>query len=75
MKTIVGQVISTKMNKTVVIERQLTKKHALYKKLLTFSRRVKARSDMPLVVGDRVKLKMSRPLSKDVHYVVVEKLS
>lgn len=75
MKTIIGIVVSTKMTNTVVVERPLTHKHELYKKVLRSTARVKAHTEMPLVVGDKVKLIATAPISKEKFYKVVEKLS
>jgi len=74
MKVVSGKVVSNKMNKTVVVEREHYVKHPLYKKTIRRNRRVKAHTDMDLQVGDVVKLVSTRPISKQKHYKVVEKI-
>lgn len=75
MQTLQGIVISNKMPKTVVVERTLTRAHPLYKKIIRSRQRIKAHTEIPLVVGDVVKLVAVRPISKDKHYKVVEKVT
>lgn len=75
MKSITGKVVSIKMAKTVVVERELFKKHPLYKKTMKRNRRVKAHTDMELNVGDTVKLVGVKPISKEKHYKVAERYS
>ncbi len=74
-KTLIGNVVSTKMNKTVVVEvvRKLT--HSKYKKVITSNKKYKVHNDeFELVVGDRVSIVETRPISKDKHFKVIEKL-
>ena len=75
MKIIIGNVASIKMNKTVVVERVISRAHPLYKKMMRKNHRLKAHSDIPLKEGDKVKLMATAPISKEKHYKVVEKLS
>lgn len=75
MKKFRAKVISTKMQKTVVVERMIQSVHPLYKKILHRHRHLKARNDLPLSVGDQVVIGETRPLSKDVHFKVLEKVS
>lgn len=75
MKAYIGKVVSNKMTGTVVVERDIFLKHPLYKKIMRRTRRIKAHTDIPLNVGDRVKCTSTRPLSKETHYKVVEKIA
>lgn len=75
MKTILAKVVTNKMTKTVVVERTLTRAHPLYRKLMRRTQRLKAHTDLELTVGDMVNIVSTRPISKDVHYKVVEKVS
>ena len=75
MKALTGTVVSTKMDQTVVIERTLCRPHPIYKKAIKRQRRIKAHSQLPLNVGDKVKFVSSKPLSKEKHHRVIEKIS
>ena len=74
MKHIIAKVVSIKMKDTVVVERELKRAHPLYKKILKKNVRLKAHNELPLAIGDTVKLVSIRPLSKEVHYKVLEKM-
>lgn len=74
MKTYIGKVVSTKMNNAVVVERSIDHQHPLYKKIIRREHRMKAMSDMDVKVGDIVKITETRPVSKDIHFKVVEKI-
>ena len=74
MKTYTGKVISNKMVKTVVIERTITRRSPLYKKILRRQQRIKAHTEMELAIGDVVKIASCRPVAKEVHFRVVEKV-
>ena len=68
-----GYVVSDKMDKTVVVEVQDRRKHSLYGKVMTRSRRVKAHDENNEVrVGDLVRIMETRPLSATKHFRVVE---
>ncbi|MBW7960325.1 30S ribosomal protein S17 [Patescibacteria group bacterium] len=74
-KTLIGKVVSTKMNKTVVIvvERKLI--HPRYRKVITVHKKYKAHNERQVLnTGDRVKIEETRPISKDKRFIVVEKL-
>lgn len=75
MKTLTGKVISAKMAKTVVVEVQRQKIHPLYKKILRRTSRFKVHSDdATLKAGDTVKIISTKPISKDKHFKVTEKI-
>ena len=64
-----GYVVSTKMNKTIVVELEDRKQHALYGKIMRTNSRVKAHDENETAgVGDRVRIIECRPLSKDKHF-------
>ena len=74
-RTMVGKVISTKMNKTVTVEVIRTFAHKLYKKTVRKSRRFAAHNEMADInVGDSVKMQETVPMSKRKHFIVIEKL-
>lgn len=72
-RTIVGMVVSDKMDKTIVVEVSKFVTHPLYKKQIKRSRRFKAHDEENTCeIGDKVKLMETRPLSRDKRWRVVE---
>lgn len=72
-QTLTGTVVSNKMQKTVVIRIDRRFRHPVYKKVITRSKRIKAHYDGKTPVeGTVVTIRQSRPISKDVNYIVVE---
>lgn len=68
-----GRVVSDKMTKTVVVQVEHRRPHPLYGKVVTRARRFKAHNEEPLAkLGDLVKIKESRALSREKHWRVVE---
>ena len=68
-----GIVVSDKMQKTIVVELEDRKQHALYGKILRTNSRVKAHDEDGIAgIGDRVRIQETRPLSKDKHFRLVE---
>ena len=72
-KTRVGKVVSNKMDKTIVVAIEDSVSHALYKKIVKRTYKLKAHDENNQCgVGDRVKVMETRPLSKDKRWRVVE---
>jgi small subunit ribosomal protein S17 len=72
-KTVIGRVVSDKMDKTVVVLIEDSVKHPLYNKVVKRSRRLKAHDENNEAhIGDRVKVMETRPLSKDKRHRLVE---
>ena len=72
-KTRIGQVVSDKMDKTIVVAIEDSVQHPLYKKILKRTYKLKAHDELNQCgVGDRVKVMETRPLSKDKRWRVVE---
>ena len=68
-----GYVVSDKMDKTIVVEVEDRKSHALYGKIVRSTKRVKAHDeDNTAGVGDLVRIEETRPLSKDKHFRLIE---
>lgn len=64
-KTVVGEVVSTKMQKTIVVEVDRKKAHSLYKRVVKSTKKFYAQDDNNSAhVGDVVRLEETRPLSK-----------
>ena len=72
-KTVVGRVVSDKMDKTVVVSIADNVRHPLYKKIIKRTIKLKAHDETNMCgVGDKVMLMETRPLSKDKRWRVVE---
>ena len=72
-RTVVGTVVSDKMDKTIVIESSRLVKHPVYRKMIKKRARFKAHDkDNQCKVGDRVLIVESRPLSKEKRWKVRE---
>ena len=74
-RSVVGHVVSDKMEKTVVVAVETLKRHPLYGKTIRSVRKYKAHDeDKSSHSGDLVRIEESRPLSKEKRWVVVEVL-
>ncbi len=72
-KTRVGYVVSDKMDKTVVVTVESSKKHPLYAKRVKTSKKFKAHDEGNTCgIGDKVKMMETKPLSKDKRWRVIE---
>lgn len=68
-----GYVISDKMQKTIVVEIEDRKQHALYGKIMRSNKKVKAHDEEQTAgIGDLVRIEECRPLSKDKHYRLIQ---
>ncbi|MDY6911010.1 MAG: 30S ribosomal protein S17 [Chloroflexota bacterium] len=75
-RTIIGNVVSNKMDKTVVVKVTTRRQHLRYKKYVIYSSKFKAHdADNACNIGDRVKLIETRPLSKTKRWRVAEVLN
>ena len=72
-KTRVGQVVSDKMDKTIVVAIEDSVQHKLYKKIVKRTYKLKAHDENnECGVGDTVKVMECRPLSKDKRWRLIE---
>lgn len=72
-KILMGEVVSAKMLKTVVVAVETRRPHPLYKKLVRKIKKYKAHNEnFDLSLGDKVKIKEIRPVSKEKHFEVIE---
>ena len=72
-KTRVGQVVSDKMDKTIVVAIEDSVQHKLYKKIVKRTYKLKAHDENnECGVGDTVKVMECRPLSEDKRWRLVE---
>ena len=69
-----GIVVSTRMQKSVVVRLTYTKFYKKYERYARMSSRITAHSTpcIPVKVGDTVRIAECRPLSKTKNFVVVE---
>lgn len=68
-----GNVISNKMDKTVVVAVERFVQHPIYKKVMRRVTKLKAHDEQNMCqVGDRVRLIETRPISKEKHWRVVQ---
>ena len=72
-KTMIGQVVSDKMDKTIVVAVKDSYQHPLYKKTMKRTYKLKAHDENnECGIGDTVEVMETRPLSKDKRWRVVE---
>ncbi|MFO8009756.1 MAG: 30S ribosomal protein S17 [Dehalococcoidia bacterium] len=70
-RTLVGTVISNRMDKTVVVKVTTRRPHLRYKKYINHTKKYKAHDkDGSCQVGDKVKMIETRPLSKEKRWRV-----
>lgn len=75
-KVRIGQVVSDKMDKTVVVAVETLRRHPLYKKAIRRTKKYKVHDEGNVCkVGDRVKILETRPLSKEKRWCVIEIIS
>lgn len=72
-KSRVGRVTSNAMDKTVVVSVETVETHELYGRRLKRTRKFKAHDEgNQCLVGDRVRIVETRPLSRDKNWIVTE---
>jgi small subunit ribosomal protein S17 len=60
-----GRVVSNKMDKTIVVAIERRKRHSLYHKYITVTKKIMAHDEKnECEIGDSVRVMESRPLSK-----------
>ncbi|MFP3974898.1 MAG: 30S ribosomal protein S17 [Dehalococcoidia bacterium] len=75
-RTLTGEVVSDKMDKTVVVRISRLRQHPRYKKYIEYRKKCKAHDEHNACeIGDRVKLVETRPLSGEKRWRVLEILS
>ena len=72
-KTVVGKVVSDKMDKTITVAIEDHVKHPLYGKIVKRTYKLKAHDENnECGIGDKVQVMETRPLSKDKRFRVVK---
>lgn len=75
-RTLVGKVVSDKMQKTVVVMVERTVKHPKYGKIMKKRSKLHAHDeDQVCKIGNMVRIRETRPLSKMKTWVLVEVIS
>ncbi len=76
LKERIGTVVSDKMDKTVVVAVENRFPHPIYQKIISRTKRYKAHdAENNCMVGDRVRIKETRPLSAHKRWSVSEVLT
>lgn len=75
-KTMVGKVVSDKMQKTIVVVVERTIKHPKYGKIIKRRTKLHAHDENQVSkIGNTVKIRESRPLSKTKNWELIEVIS
>jgi small subunit ribosomal protein S17 len=74
-KSMVGKVVSTKMDKTAVVAVERRQPHPLYHKIIRSTKRYKAHdAENTATLGDVVRIVETRPLSREKRWRIAETL-
>jgi small subunit ribosomal protein S17 len=74
-RTVIGKVVSNKMDKTIIVQVERKVKHPLYGKYMRrFSKMSAHDGENVCKIGDVVLIQQSRPISKTKHWKLVEVL-
>lgn len=73
-RTLVGRIVSNRMEKTVTVLVERRVKHPVYGKYIVRSKKYHAHADTPFNMGDTVEIQECRPLSKTKSWVVTKRL-
>lgn len=74
-RTLVGTVVSDKMQKTVVVSVERKFRHAKYNKVIVRNKKYKAHDAEGLYkTGDLVEMQENRPMSGEKRFTVIKKL-
>jgi len=74
-RQLIGEIISNKMQKTVVVKVEKVKKYQKYRKSVKIHKKYKAHDEKgEYNIGDKVVIEESRPLSKDKRWKVIKKV-
>ena len=72
-KTLVGRVVSDKMDKTITVVVETKRNHPVYGKRINYSKKYKAHDENNVAKeGDIVRIMETRPLSATKHFRLVE---
>ncbi|NQT07390.1 MAG: 30S ribosomal protein S17 [Candidatus Omnitrophica bacterium] len=73
VRTLVGTVVSDKMDKTITVRVERTARHPIYERVIRRAEKYKAHDEKNAAKsGDTVKIALTRPLSKTKRWRLVE---
>ena len=76
VRTLTGTVVSTKNKLTVIVTVTNMTRHPLYRKAVKQTKRYAVHNELAdISVGDTVRIRETKPVSKTKHYIVTEKLT
>lgn len=74
-RVLIGTVVSNKMDKSVTVRVDRRVRHPIYKKFMTQSKKIAAHDETNgLEIGDMVRIRECRPISKSKRFEVIEKV-
>jgi len=73
-RQLTGTIVSTKMQKTVVVAVESIKKHPKYLKTFKMHKKYKAHTDELFQAGEKVIIEECNPISKDKKWKVIKKI-
>jgi small subunit ribosomal protein S17 len=71
-KIFIGKVVSDKMDNTITIEMSYTRRHPIYKKIVTKHKKIYADNNLSAKMGDTVKVREVKPISKIKRFTTLE---
>lgn len=71
-KTFTGIVVSDKMSNTIVVSLSYTTRHPLYQKIVKKNKKIYVDNNLKAKIGDTVKVRETRPLSKLKRFTTLE---
>lgn len=73
VQELTGKVVSNKCAKTITVLVETYRRHPLYKKRVKYSKKYAAHDENSKAnIGDTVKIRMTKPISKTKNYELVE---
>ena len=73
VQELIGKVVSNKCDKTITVLVETYKRHPLYNKRVKYSKKYAAHDEQRQAnIGDTVKIRMTKPISKTKRYELVE---
>ncbi len=73
VQELTGKVVSNKCEKTITVLVETYKRHPLYNKRVKYSKKYAAHDELEKAkVGDTVRIRMTKPISKTKRYELVE---
>ncbi len=76
VQELVGKVVSSKNDKTITVLVETYKRHPLYNKRVKYSKKYATHDEKNIAnVGDTVRIRMTKPISKTKKYELVEVIS